>query len=138
MIRRPPRSTRTDTLFPYTPLFRSAPSAATRVDADATPRRALAMNLPARPAVTASNRPIAMPRLAALSRARAMSFGSSRARASAYGAVGPTPDSCSPYAIVAHAPTPPGYSPAPPAVTTRTSPHTPPPARHPCAHLPTH
>src|SRR3546814_6711086 len=26
MIRRPPRSTRTDTLFPYTPLFRSASS----------------------------------------------------------------------------------------------------------------
>src|SRR3546814_15719754 len=26
MIRRPPRSTRTDTLFPYTTLFRSAPS----------------------------------------------------------------------------------------------------------------
>src|SRR3546814_14489945 len=26
MIRRPPRSTRTDTLFPYTPLFRSAVS----------------------------------------------------------------------------------------------------------------
>src|SRR3546814_4009170 len=25
MIRRPPRSTRTDTLFPYTPLFRSIP-----------------------------------------------------------------------------------------------------------------
>src|SRR3546814_1756169 len=25
MIRRPPRSTRTDTLFPYTPLFRSLP-----------------------------------------------------------------------------------------------------------------
>src|SRR3546814_14947826 len=25
MIRRPPRSTRTDTLFPYTPLFRSQP-----------------------------------------------------------------------------------------------------------------
>src|SRR3546814_7940474 len=25
MIRRPPRSTRTDTLFPYTPLFRSCP-----------------------------------------------------------------------------------------------------------------
>src|SRR3546814_1349211 len=24
MLRRPPRSTRTDTLFPYTPLFRSA------------------------------------------------------------------------------------------------------------------
>src|SRR3546814_16099949 len=28
MIRRPPRSTRTDTLFPYTTLFRSAVSAA--------------------------------------------------------------------------------------------------------------
>src|SRR3546814_17881053 len=28
MIRRPPRSTRTDTLFPYTTLFRSAPPAA--------------------------------------------------------------------------------------------------------------
>src|SRR3546814_16676908 len=28
MIRRPPRSTRTDTLFPYTTLFRSAISAA--------------------------------------------------------------------------------------------------------------
>src|SRR3546814_1413155 len=27
MIRRPPRSTRTDTLFPYTTLFRSGPSA---------------------------------------------------------------------------------------------------------------
>src|SRR3546814_1880496 len=27
MIRRPPRSTRTDTLFPYTTLFRSAPYA---------------------------------------------------------------------------------------------------------------
>src|SRR3546814_14898210 len=26
MFRRPPRSTRTDTLFPYTTLFRSAPS----------------------------------------------------------------------------------------------------------------
>src|SRR3546814_16433643 len=28
MIRRPPRSTRTDTLFPYTTLFRSSPDAA--------------------------------------------------------------------------------------------------------------
>src|SRR3546814_2945647 len=27
MIRRPPRSTRTDTLFPYTTLFRSSPTA---------------------------------------------------------------------------------------------------------------
>src|SRR3546814_2204121 len=30
MIRRPPRSTRTDTLFPYTPLFRSADPAPVR------------------------------------------------------------------------------------------------------------
>src|SRR3546814_11112189 len=30
MIRRPPRSTRTDTLFPYTTLFRSPPSRGTR------------------------------------------------------------------------------------------------------------
>src|SRR3546814_17838516 len=29
MIRRPPRSTRTDTLFPYTPLFRFATATAT-------------------------------------------------------------------------------------------------------------
>src|SRR3546814_19531753 len=32
MIRRPPRSTRTDTLFPYTTLFRSAHSCAAEVD----------------------------------------------------------------------------------------------------------
>src|SRR3546814_19035900 len=32
MIRRPPRSTRTDTLFPYTTLFRSAGVAAALVD----------------------------------------------------------------------------------------------------------
>src|SRR3546814_13979951 len=31
MIRRPPRSTRTDTLFPYTTLFRSARAAAERM-----------------------------------------------------------------------------------------------------------
>src|SRR3546814_1872459 len=30
MIRRPPRSTRTDTLFPYTTLFRSSPSPTAR------------------------------------------------------------------------------------------------------------
>src|SRR3546814_8757231 len=30
MIRRPPRSTRTDTLFPYTTLFRSLPEAKAR------------------------------------------------------------------------------------------------------------
>src|SRR3546814_10552792 len=31
MIRRPPRSTRTDTLFPYTTLFRSRPARAARL-----------------------------------------------------------------------------------------------------------
>src|SRR3546814_20800829 len=36
MIRRPPRSTRTDTLFPYTTLFRSA--AATRGSSQSVPR----------------------------------------------------------------------------------------------------
>src|SRR3546814_4584444 len=53
MIRRPPRSTRTDTLFPYTTLFRSAEiviagadersgTAAERLAAHGGPRRALA------------------------------------------------------------------------------------------------
>src|SRR3546814_2923146 len=39
MIRRPPRSTRTDTLFPYTTLFRSVDAAdvAVQVDPDARP-----------------------------------------------------------------------------------------------------
>src|SRR3546814_14372448 len=32
MIRRPPRSTRTDTLFPYTTLFRSVPAGVPRAD----------------------------------------------------------------------------------------------------------
>src|SRR3546814_14913806 len=40
MIRRPPRSTRTDTLFPYTTLFRSEAAAARR-DRDAVRRRRL-------------------------------------------------------------------------------------------------
>src|SRR3546814_12066456 len=35
MIRRPPRSTRTDTLFPYTTLFRSLPGKLTDCSADA-------------------------------------------------------------------------------------------------------
>src|SRR3546814_14741594 len=34
MIRRPPRSTRTDTLFPYTTLFRSPPLAARSAKAE--------------------------------------------------------------------------------------------------------
>src|SRR3546814_6522164 len=40
MIRRPPRSTRTDTLFPYTTLFRSGRSGKTRL---AAAREALAI-----------------------------------------------------------------------------------------------
>src|SRR3546814_9214920 len=42
MIRRPPRSTRTDTLFPYTTLFRSANASSTTSqpdEADKRPRR---------------------------------------------------------------------------------------------------
>src|SRR3546814_11714957 len=39
MIRRPPRSTRTDTLFPYTTLFRSPSHQKPRVSATASPRR---------------------------------------------------------------------------------------------------
>src|SRR3546814_7119065 len=41
MIRRPPRSTRTDTLSPYTTLFRSPPTAPRRLD----PRRCAAVSL---------------------------------------------------------------------------------------------
>src|SRR3546814_10263116 len=37
MIRRPPRSTRTDTLFPYTTLFRSVRGAPQRLDLVAQP-----------------------------------------------------------------------------------------------------
>src|SRR3546814_10560315 len=37
MIRRPPRSTRTDTLFPYTTLFRSAFQATSRSGSNARP-----------------------------------------------------------------------------------------------------
>src|SRR3546814_10548611 len=39
MIRRPPRSTRTDTLFPYTPLFRSGDGEQAVVEADLGRRR---------------------------------------------------------------------------------------------------
>src|SRR3546814_5446992 len=39
MIRRPPRSTRTDTLFPYTTLFRSDRDAARAVDEQVGERR---------------------------------------------------------------------------------------------------
>src|SRR3546814_5785224 len=40
MIRRPPRSTRTDTLFPYTTLFRSIMSASRKVRQELSRRRA--------------------------------------------------------------------------------------------------
>src|SRR3546814_2651547 len=64
MIRRPPRSTRTDTLFPYTTLFRSGqeagrstPSAPRRREPRAPPaaarRRAARGNLPAHPTAPA-------------------------------------------------------------------------------------
>src|SRR3546814_21191551 len=53
MIRRPPRSTRTDTLFPYTTLFRSHPGHCTVQGS--TSRRTLLH--PGRRAVTEEDRP---------------------------------------------------------------------------------
>src|SRR3546814_20941717 len=50
MIRRPPRSTRTDTLFPYTTLFRSAGKPRVFIDNRAKPFRCLGVGaLPQRP-----------------------------------------------------------------------------------------
>src|SRR3546814_7986154 len=43
MIRRPPRSTRTDTLFPYTTLFRSTPAEKLAIAVEDTPFRAVEM-----------------------------------------------------------------------------------------------
>src|SRR3546814_18377636 len=49
MIRRPPRSTRTDTLFPYTTLFRSAPFYAVKINpGDATTTLGLRVDARAR------------------------------------------------------------------------------------------
>src|SRR3546814_4938761 len=45
MIRRPPRSTRTDTLFPYTTLFRWASAGAAGTDAQPPTRLRLQSNL---------------------------------------------------------------------------------------------
>src|SRR3546814_521695 len=56
MIRRPPRSTRTDTLFPYTTLFRSA-----------LPRRLTPRRSPAQPHQR-SSRPLLLSRLLSLAR----------------------------------------------------------------------
>src|SRR3546814_16124982 len=52
MIRRPPRSTRTDTLFPYTTLFRSP------LPARAIPRSSARANAALRPTPTISWEPI--------------------------------------------------------------------------------
>src|SRR3546814_15208641 len=50
MIRRPPRSTRTDTLFPYTTLFRSPADRECLVDREIYARRARAVRRGARSA----------------------------------------------------------------------------------------
>src|SRR3546814_1719860 len=52
MIRRPPSSTRTDTLFPYTTLFRSlapSPAKAGRVGEGCLPRSARTVSTPSQP-----------------------------------------------------------------------------------------
>src|SRR3546814_9756494 len=49
MIRRPPRSTRTDTLFPYTTLFRSSSTAAVYGQPEAVPVKESAPTRPANP-----------------------------------------------------------------------------------------
>src|SRR3546814_15776834 len=46
MLRRPPRSTLTDTLFPYTPLFRSRPRPVFAGDPYRTPQRAAQITQP--------------------------------------------------------------------------------------------
>src|SRR6056297_4029280 len=53
MIRRPPRSTRTDTLFPYTTLFRSAASAKVLTRATLL-AKVVATTMPLAPATSAS------------------------------------------------------------------------------------
>src|SRR3546814_1621002 len=61
MIRRPPRSTRTDTLFPYTTLFRSAISAVTRIS-EAETGGAELVRLPASAPKRRSRQPEPRPR----------------------------------------------------------------------------
>src|SRR3546814_19275593 len=53
MIRRPPRSTRTDTLFPYTTLFRSAPAPASSRKLLPSSRQANIRSSATRPAASA-------------------------------------------------------------------------------------
>src|SRR3546814_4389828 len=65
MIRRPPRSTRTDTLFPYTTLFRSlrAPRARAVPATDHRPAGAAGENQCALPRRSAQERRLAVPHL---------------------------------------------------------------------------
>src|SRR3546814_9928142 len=56
MIRRPPRSTRTDTLFPYTTLFRSPPGSPRAPAPDGGPVRGEAAPGRSRPAVRSAGR----------------------------------------------------------------------------------
>src|SRR3546814_14457568 len=66
MIRQPPRSTRTDPLFPYTPLFRSQAAEALG-EAPARVLKTLMLLLDGKPAcaILASDRELSMKRLAA-------------------------------------------------------------------------
>src|SRR3546814_7283666 len=71
MIRRPPRSTRTDTLFPYTTLFRSAAGRGpelNQLDAATLARFAVAKLHPSRSATTNAQDPLDV--LAAIRRQR--------------------------------------------------------------------
>src|SRR3546814_12957404 len=62
MIRRPPRSTRTDTFFPYTTLFRSPRVAVeTRPPALPLPSRCLGLGRPVRPALWTCALPSPLP-----------------------------------------------------------------------------
>src|SRR3546814_7998244 len=59
MIRRPPRSTRTDTLFPYTTLFRSRPASSPGFEIPSPqPRPPLSFPDAERPDRTAAARPL--------------------------------------------------------------------------------
>src|SRR3546814_12794002 len=58
MIRRPPRSTRTDTLFPYTTLFRSGPTARPeKLSGRDSARRAQPLAFAQQPATEGGDRP---------------------------------------------------------------------------------
>src|SRR3546814_1155228 len=65
MIRRPPRSTRTDTLFPYTTLFRSATDSLQMVAATGVGRQATPIGSPVHMAVRARVQGLESPALPA-------------------------------------------------------------------------